>query len=66
MHGCKPTAHVWIVTADAGTLNTTHLRHGHACQCGNRVIAMVECNEGCRHKRVVTKQEFDREMKERD
>lgn len=65
MHGCTNTEHIWTVTADCGRLNTSHLRHGHACKCGNRVIAMVECDHGCRHKTVVTKQQFDRAMKEK-
>jgi hypothetical protein len=63
---CHGTRHVWRVTSDGNKLNTHELSHGHRCHCGNRVIARVDCSQGCSHKRVVSKDEFDRLMEERE
>jgi hypothetical protein len=63
--GCHATRHVWHVTSDGERLNTGHLSHGQRCACGLRVIANIKCDAGCRHKRVVSKAEFDELMEER-
>jgi hypothetical protein len=61
---CTGGKHTWPVHTEAGRLITAALRHGHACACGRFVVALVECNRGCRHKRVVAKSDFDKLMKE--
>lgn len=61
---CSPSRHVWHVHEEQGHLNTTGLRHGKSCACGKRRICMITCDHGCRHKRVVTRQEFDRYMED--
>jgi len=61
---CSPTRHVWHVHSDGGLLITKNLAHGHTCACGRFVIAQVECSVGCRHKRVVSKSEFETLMRE--
>jgi len=62
---CTSEHHVWHVVNDKDRLKTATLRHGHRCQCGKMVIAHIDCSEGCRHKRVITKAQFDHLMEER-
>jgi hypothetical protein len=64
MRHCSNHRHVWHVTAADGLLDTSTLRHGARCACGQHVICMIVCDRGCRHKRVVTKAEFDRLMED--